>query len=106
MQLYRDSQNAFTITIVDGRNTVVDVSEYAIRFEFYQYGTTVDLTIGSGIRFVSDGTDGAIEVIISKSQTNQFCLGIGRLRCFNDAGTDPVLFNEGTFTVEGRSYDA
>lgn len=106
MQLFRDSENGYSITIVDSTNTAVDVSDYEPRFEFYQDGTTVTLELGSGIEFDDDGTDGVIEVTVSKSQVNQFCPGFGRLRCFNDAGTDPVLFAEGTFTVEGQTYDA
>jgi hypothetical protein len=106
MHLFRDSENSFTITIVDSTNTAVDVSDYEIRFEFSQDGTTVSLTDGDGIGFQDDGSDGIIEVTVSKSRTNQFCTGFGRLRCFNDAGTDPILFAEGSFTVEGQSYDA
>ncbi len=106
MQLFRDSENSFRITIVDADNTAIDVSDYEIRFEYYQNGTTIELSLGSGIAFDDDGTDGIIQVTLTKAQTNQFCPGIGRLRCFNDAGTDPILFSEGTFTVEGQSYDA
>jgi hypothetical protein len=106
MQLFRDSENGFTITIVDANGAAVDVSAYDIRFDLSQDGACVSLTDGDGIAFDTDGTDGVIAVTISKSRTNQFCTGTGRLRCFNDAGTDPILFNEGTFTVEGRSYDA
>lgn len=106
MQLFRDSENGYSITIVDSTNTAVDVSGFSPRFEFYQDGTTVTLELGSGIEFDTDGTDGVIEVTLTKSQTNQFCSGFGRLRCFNDAGTDPLLFAEGTFTVEGQNYDA
>jgi hypothetical protein len=102
MQLFRDSENGFTITIVNADNEAQDVSSYEIRFELYQNGTTVNPTVS----FQDDGSDGIIEVLVSKSQVNQFCPGVGRLRCFNDAGSDPVLFSEGTFTVEGQSFDA
>jgi len=107
MHLYRDSANGFTITLKkQSDNQIADVSGYDIRFEFSKDGTTVTLTMGSGVSFVTDGTNGQIAVNLTKDQTNQFCIGEGRLRAFDDSGADPVLFNEGSFIVEGKEYDA
>lgn len=105
--LQRDSANGFTITLYkESDRSIADVSGYDIRLEFYMDGTCVSLTLGSGISFVTDGTDGQIAVNLTKAQTNQFCIGQGRLRAFDDSGVDPICFNEGSFYVEGKKYDA
>lgn len=107
MHLYRDSENPFTITIKNqSTGEAYDISSFEPRLEFYQNGTTVTLELDSGLEWVTDGSDGQFEVVLTKAQTNQFCTGTGRLRAFNDAGADPVLFSEGSFVVEGKNYDA
>lgn len=112
MQLFRDSANGFTVKLVNADNEAQDVSAYDIRFEFYQNRTTVTLSMDDGIEFASggsyagDGSDGVIVVTVSKDRVNQLCTGTARLRCFNDAGSDPILFAEGTATIEGNSFDA
>lgn len=104
--LYRDSKNEFTGPITNLNGEPIDVSDYVIRIELFQDGTTVSLSLGDGVEFVTDGTDGKITLMISMARINQFCAGSLRVRCFNDAGGDPELFSEGTVSVEGRSFDA
>lgn len=105
--IMRDSANGFTVTFKKlSDNSVQDISGYTLRFEFYMDGTTLTLTMGSGLSYVTDGTDGKVAVNLTKEQSNQFCIGKGRLRVFNDAGSDPICIDEGSFVVEGKSFDA
>lgn len=107
MPLYRDSENSFSGPItVNGAAT--DISAYDFRLEIYQPENcvTVTLTMGDGLAFDTDGTDGVLNITISKARINQFCSGTVRLRMFDDSGSDPVLVGEGSETVEGKSFDA
>lgn len=106
MPLYRDSSNSWSTTYRDGDGAVKDVSAIDFRLEFYQDGTCVSLTMSDGISFTTDGTDGAVDYTLSLARTNQFCVGMVRLRQFDDAGSDPVLIHEGQASVEGKSFDA
>ena len=108
MPLYRDSENSFPITIID-RDTgeALDISSYVLRLEMNQSGCpTVTLTMGDGLAFDDDGTDGIFNVTISKAKINQFSSGDVRVRVFNDAGSDPVLVAEGGDMIEGKRFDA
>lgn len=111
IHLYRDSANPYTFTIKN-KNTglAADVSELELRFEFYQDGKTVTLTLGDGLSFVTDGSDGQVIFLMSKARVNQLCTGSARVRGFDDSGTqtsgDPIVIWEGSAVIEGRSFDA
>ena len=105
MPLYRDSENSFSgpITI---NGAAIDISGYDFRLELSQGCITFELTMGDGLAFDTDGTDGILNITISLSRINQFCAGTLRLRMFDDCGTDPVLVGEASETIEGKSFDA
>lgn len=106
MPLYRDSENSYTLSFVNADGEPDDVSARAFRMEINQAGNAVTLSMGDGIEFSDDGTDGIVNITLSKSRTNQFCQGLVRVRLFDDAGSSPVLTHEGSDTVEGAGYDA
>ena len=106
MPLYRDSKNEWSFTAVDDAGAAQDVSARDWRMELYQNGTTVTLSMGDGISFETDGTDGVINYLLSMDRTNQFCAGTVRIRQFDDSGDDPLLTHEGTETIEGKTFDA
>lgn len=108
MPFYRDSENAFPITILDkDTGEVLDISGYVCRFEMNRNGCpTVTLSMGDGLTFDTDGADGILNVTISKARINQFSPGDVRIRFFNDAGSDPVLIAEGGDMIEGKAFDA
>lgn len=106
MPLYRDTRNGFNIPILDNATgDVVDISGYDFRLELSQDNTTVNLTMGDGLSFATDGTDGVLSVLISMSRINQFCAGPVRARLFDDSGSDPALVGEGGDTIEGKKFD-
>lgn len=105
MPLYRDSSNSFAMSFLDENGDAADVSSYEFRMEIYQDGKTVTLSMGDGIEFDDDGTDGVVNFVISKSRVNELCSGPVRVRLFNDAGDDPVLTHEGSEIVEGEMFD-
>lgn len=108
MPLYRDSKDDDVWTLVDGNGEAEDISARELRVEYFQPQTcqTVTLAMGSGIAFVTDGTDGQVSVTLTKDQVNQFCPGSVRCRVFDDQDSDPVLLLEGGDTVEGKGFDA
>lgn len=111
ISLKRDSANPFSVT-VRNKDTVEtsDISGMSLRFEFSQNGTTVTVSNGDGISFATDGTDGKFNFLMSKAKVNTLCVGVARVRVFDDAapGTngDPLLMWEGSASIEGRSFDA
>jgi hypothetical protein len=110
IRLNRDSANPYTRTVTNQDSEIVDISDFDLRFEIYQDGTTITLTIGDGLSFVTDGTDGKFTFLLSKSRANQLCIGTARVRAFNDSGDgvngDPIQIWDATATVEGKTYDA
>lgn len=106
MPLYRDSENSYTLDFVDADGNPADVSARTFRMEINQNRTRVTLSMGDGVSFHTDGTDGIVNVTLSESRTNQFCAGQVRVRLFDDSGSDPVLTHEGSDSVEGAGYDA
>ena len=106
MPLYRDSDASWTWQYVDGNGDASDVSSRDFRMEFYQNGTTVSLTMGDGIEFSTDGTDGLVDYTLSLARINQFCPGQVRIRQWDDAGSTSILTHEGSDTIEGQGYDA
>lgn len=106
MPLYRDSENSYTLSFVDASGAAEDVSSRDFRMEIYQPDKTVTLSMGDGVAFNTDGTDGIVVVTLSKARTNQFCAGAVRVRLFDDSGSDPILTHEGSDTVEGKGFDA
>jgi hypothetical protein len=106
MPLYRDSLNGFTRTFYNKTTgAVIDISSYDLRLELSQDSTTQELTMGDGLAFVTDGTDGKIAFSISLSRINKFCAGVIRARLFEDSGSDPVLVADGGDTLEGKRFD-
>lgn len=106
MPLYRDSVNAFTIEYVRDDGTPEDVSSRLFRMEFIQNRVTVTISMGDGISFPDDGTDGSVRYELTKARSNQLCTGAVRVRQFDDSGPEPVLLHEGADTVEGKGFDA
>jgi hypothetical protein len=109
MPLYRDSENSFSGPITNAATgAVVDISSYEFRLELSQKENFAceSLTMGDGLSFGSDGTDGILNITISKARINKFCTGMVRLRMFDDSGDDPVLVGEGSESVEGKGFDA
>lgn len=109
--LKRDSANPYTVTVRDKSTAEpIDISSMSLRFEFYQNGKRVTLSPGSGISFVTDGTDGKFNFLMSKSQINSLCTGEARVRVFDDSAAgvngDPVLRYEGSASIEGEGFDA
>jgi hypothetical protein len=107
MPIYRDSENAYSLTFVDASGQADDVSARNFRMEFYQNGAKlVTLAMDDGIEFSTDGTDGIVNITLTKARTNLLCPGQVRVLLFDDSGSDPVLTHEGSDSVEGEGYDA
>jgi hypothetical protein len=106
--LQRDSRNAFFCEFLNGTtDTPLDISLFQMTWEFYQNGVTETLSMGDGLSFQTDGTDGALNILLSKARTNKFCPGVIRIRVFkNLSGHDPEVFAEGDCTLEGKKFNA
>jgi hypothetical protein len=87
---------------------VIDISGYELEIDIVNAQTRqlyTTLTMGSGVAFVSDGTDGELRLTLSAAQT--LAIGAGMVRyVVRRVDEDNDLLFEGSFALEDRGYDA
>lgn len=87
---------------------VIDISTYTLKIDIVKQDTgkcLTTLTMGSGVAFVDDGTDGKFRLTLSAAQTEQ--LGAGTVRyVVRRTDEDNDLLFEGSFPLEAKNYDA
>lgn len=87
---------------------VIDISSMTFECDLYKADTRQKLytmTMGSGLSFVDDGTNGALRLSITGAQTKQGGPGMWRY-ILRRTDEDNDLWLNGSFPIEAPGYDA